>query len=97
MSAWIKWIIEWSKRNERIIDKYQYLLGLFVLVLAGVCLQLPLILNIIIQVAFLICSIHLIYQYCRGGNYLWALLLVGLIVSVGLIDDIYFHIIFSNL
>ncbi len=96
MAAWIKRIIEWSKRTDSLIDKYQYSLGLFVLVLAGFCLQLPLILNIIIQVVFLICSIHLIYQYCRGGHYFLAMLPLGLIVCVGLVDDVYFHIIFSN-
>lgn len=96
MKEWIKRIEEWSKRNDAVIDTDRYSMGLFVLVLAGFCLQLPLILNAIIQICFLICTVHLIYRYFKGGHYLLALLKLGLIVAVGLVDDIYFHIISSQ-
>lgn len=92
----IKSIVEWSKRNDAVVDRDRYSMGLFALVLAGICLQLPLILNVIIQVSFLTCTFHLIYRYFKGGHYLLALLKLGLIVAVGLVDDIYFHIISSQ-
>lgn len=96
MTEWLKRIEEWSKRNDAVVDKDRYAMGLFVLVLAGFCLQLPLILNAVIQICFLICTIHLIYLYFKDGYYLMALLKIGLIVSVGLVDDIYFHIIYPQ-
>ncbi len=96
MTALINRIMEWSKRTDKIIDRDWYAIGLFVLVLAGFCLQLPFILNVIIQACFLVCALHLTYQYLRTGNYLLAVLKIGLIVAVGLLDDIYLHIIFSN-
>ncbi len=96
MAAWINWIMEWSKRTDKIIDKDWFVIGLFVLVLAGFCLQLPFILNVIIQTCFLVGALHLTYWYIRHGHYLLAVLKIGLIVAVGLLDDIYFHIIFSN-
>ncbi len=96
MATLINRILEWSKRTDKIIDKDWYAIGLFVLVLAGFCLQLPFILNVIIQACFLVCTLHLTYWYIRHGQYLLAVLKVGLIVAVGLLDDIYFHIIFSN-
>ena len=96
MTEWLKRIVEWSKRNDVVVDKDRYSMGLFVLVLAGLCLQLPLILNIIIQACFLICTVHLTCWYVKGGYYILALLKLGLIVAVGLVDDIYFHIISSQ-
>lgn len=96
MTEWLKRIEEWSKRNDAVVDRDRYSMGLFVLVLAGFCLQLPLILNIIIQICFLICTVYLIYRYFKAGHYLMALLKIGLIVAVGLVDDIYFHIISSQ-
>lgn len=96
MTEWLKRIEEWSKRNDAVVDKDRYAMGLFILVLAGFCLQLPMILNIIIQICFLICTVHLIYRYFKAGYYLMALLKIGLIVSVGLVDDIYFHMIYPQ-
>ena len=96
MTKRLKRIEEWSKRNDAVVDRDRYSMGLFALVLAGICLQLPLILNVIIQVCFLTCTVHLIYRYFKDGHYLLALLKLGIIVAVGLVDDIYFHIIFSQ-
>lgn len=96
MKEWLKRIEEWSKRNDAVVDKDRYSIGLFVLVLAGFCLQLPLILNVIIQVSFFVCTLHLIYRNVKGGYYIMAFSKVGLIVAVGLIDDIYYHILFSK-
>lgn len=96
MTALINRIMEWSQRNDRIIDKDRYALGFFVLVLAGICLQLPFIVNIIIQVCFLVCTLHLTYCYIKKDYYLMAVVKIGLIVVVGLLDQIYLHIIFSK-
>ena len=96
MKEWLKNIEEWSKRNDAVVDRDRYSMGLFALVLAGICLQLPLMLNMIIQACFFACTVHLIYRYFKGGHYLLALLKLGLIVAVGLVDDIYFHIISSQ-
>lgn len=96
MTDFFKRIEEWSKRNDAVVDKDRYSMGLFILVLAGMCLQLPLILNIIILACFLICTVHLTCWYVRSGYYILALLKIGLIVAVGLVDDIYFHIISSQ-
>lgn len=96
MTEVIKLIQEWTKRTEGIIDRDRYSLGLFVLVLAGFCLQVPLMLNIIIQTCFLVCSVHLIFRYFKAGAYLMALLKIGLIVAVGLVDDVYLHIIIQS-
>ncbi len=96
MTTWINRIIEWSKRTDKIIDRDWHAIGLFALVLAGFCLQLPFILNVIIQACFLVCTLHLAYWYIRHSQYLLAVLKIGLIVAVGLLDDIYVHIIFSN-
>ena len=96
MTELLKRIVEWSQRSDAVVDRDWYSKCLFVLVLAGFCLQLPLILNVIIQICFMICTVHLIYRYFKAGHYLMALLQIGLIVAVGLVDDIYFHIISSQ-
>ena len=90
MTEWLRRIEEWSKRNDTVIDRDRYSTGLFVLVLAGLCLQLPLILNVIIQACFLTCTGHLIYRYVKGGYYILALLKVGLIFAVGLADNMFY-------
>ena len=90
MEKWLKRIEEWSKRNDAVVDRDRYSMGLFVLVLAGLCLQLPLILNIIIQASFLTCTVHLIYRYFKGGYYILALTKVGLIVAVSLADNMFY-------
>lgn len=87
---WIKRIEEWSKRNDAVIDRDRYSMGLFVLVLAGLCLQLPLILNVIIQACFLICTFHLMSRYFKGGYYILALLKVGLIFALCLDDNMFY-------
>ena len=96
MTELLKRIVEWSQCSDAVVDRDRYSMGLFALVLAGFCLQLPLILNVIIQICFMICTVHLIYSYFKAGHYLMALLKIGLIVAVGLVDDIYFHIISSQ-
>ena len=90
MTEWLKRIEEWSKRNDAVVDRDRYSMGLFVLVLAGLCLQLPLILNVIIQACFLTCTVHLIYRYFKGRYYILALLKVGLIFAVGLADNMFY-------
>ena len=90
MTEWLKRIEEWSKRNDAVVDRDRYSMGLFILVLAGLCLQLPLMLNVIIQVCFLTCTIHLICRYVKGGYYLLALLKVGLIFAVCLADNMFY-------
>ena len=90
MTELFKRIGEWSKRNDTVVDRDRYSMGLFLLVLAGLCLQLPLILNIIIQACFLTCSVHLIYRYFKGGYYLLALIKVGLIFVVALADNMFY-------
>lgn len=94
MAAWIKRILEWSKETECIVDREQYSMGLFILVLSGFSFQLPLILNVIIQLCFLICTAHVVYRYIKDTQYLMALLKIGMIVVVAvlLIDDVYLHI-----
>ena len=90
MTEWLKRIEEWSKRNDAVVDRDRYSMGLFALVLTGICLQLPLILNVIIQACFLTCTVHLIYRYFKGGYYLLALLKVGLVFTVGLADNMFY-------
>ena len=90
MTEWLKRIEEWSKRNDAVADRDRYSMGLFVLVLAGLCLQLPLILNVIIQVCFLTCTVHLIYRYFKGGYYILALLKIGIIFAVVLADNMFY-------
>ncbi|MDE6786485.1 MAG: hypothetical protein K2J46_05550 [Muribaculaceae bacterium] len=90
MTEWLKRIEEWSKRNDAVADSDRYSMGLFVLVLAGLCLQLPLILNVIIQVCFLTCTVHLIYRYFKGGYYILALLKIGIIFVVALADNMFY-------
>lgn len=86
----IKSIVEWSKINDAVVDRDRYSMGLFVLVLAGLCLQLPLMLNVIIQFCFLICTVHLMYRYFKGGYYILVLLKVGLIFAVCLADNMFY-------
>ena len=83
---------EWSKHNDAVVDRDRYSMGLFILVLAGLCLQLPLILNIIIQACFFICTCHLIYRYVKGGHYIFAILKCGLIFAVTLVDNMFYII-----
>ncbi|MDE6523299.1 MAG: hypothetical protein K2L17_10810 [Muribaculaceae bacterium] len=90
MKEWLKNIEEWSKRNDAVVDRDRYSMGLFVLVLAGLCLQLPLILNVIIQACFLTCTVHLIYRYFKGGYYILALLKIGIIFAVALADNMFY-------
>ena len=90
MAEWLKRIEEWSKRNDAVIDRDRYSTGLFILVLAGLCQQLPLILNIIIQACFFTCTVHLIYRYVKGGYYILALLKAGLIFALGLADNMFY-------
>lgn len=90
MAEWLKRIGEWSKRNDAVVGRDRYSMGLFILVLAGLCLQLSLILNVIIQACFLTYTVHLIYRYVKGGYYLLALLKVGLIFTVCLADNMFY-------
>lgn len=96
MARWLELIRGWSKDADSIAARDSYSMGLFILVLAGISFQLPLILNIIIQLCFLIVTLHCAYCYVKAGHYLMALLKIGLIVAVALGDDIYFRILLSK-
>ncbi len=96
MARWLELIRGWSKGAESIADREPYTMGLFILVLAAISFQLPLILTIIIQLCFFTVTIHCAYRYAKAGLYLMALLKLGLIVAVGLGDDIYIRILLSQ-
>lgn len=89
-----------SKLNEflhgELLDGDQFSTALFVLALAGFCLQLPLILNIIIQLCFLICTLHVAYRYLKARRYVMALTKSALIFGIVLVDDIYIQMLISN-
>ena len=90
MTEWLKRIEEWSKLNEDAADRDKYSMGLFIMVLAGLCLQLPLILNIIIQACFIICTVHLIYWYFKRGHYILAVVKIGLIIALCLVENMFY-------
>lgn len=89
-----------SKLNEflngELLDGDRFSTVLFVLALAGFCLRLPLILNIIIQLCFLACTLHVAYRYLKARRYVMALSKLALIFGVVLVDDIYIRMLISN-
>lgn len=90
MTEWLKRIEEWSKLNEEDADRDKYSTGLFILVLSGLCMRLPLILNVIIQACFFICTVHLIYWYFKRGHYILALVKIGLIIALFLVENMFY-------
>lgn len=89
---WYECLEEWSKRNDAVDYRDRYSMVLWILALAGLCLQVPLILNVIIQVCFFVCTIHLIYLYVKRGCFIMSIIKIGLIFIVCLMDNMFFTI-----
>ena len=88
MTERLKRIEEWSKHNYVTVDKDIYSTYLLVLALLGLGLKIPVILNLIIQVCLVVCTLDLAYRYLRMKNYAMCIIKISPLILVGLFDSV---------
>lgn len=83
-----KRILEWSKNNDPVVERDWYSTWLLVLALSGLGLNIPFVLNVIVQGCLVVCTLDVAYRYLRMKKNAMCIIKIFPLILVGLFDSI---------